>query len=225
MIKYSTKVFLLSAFAMIFTSSKGMNIKELAHKENISLECDSVVSSSEVSIPYGIFAGWYFKQICLEKNSIKKYRAACFAKNCTGQFETGDNSSTKKALIKHLEGHLKNATYGVVAQILMPLPCKDPIFSIKIKRPTLFLCRDEDGIFYHSYRCNKEECMVVQGNKISASALKHDCKVHLFYCYEEEINMKNILSNHRHRLKSCCFDARNPRLHVWNCHFKIEDER
>lgn len=216
MIKHPAKVFFLSVLMIIFISNKGMQTKDLVNMENSSPKL-----SSEASVPYGSFEGWFYTQTYFIKNSKRIYGANCLAKDCSETFEASTKSLVNKVLIEHLEEHLQNATDSIIAEKKIFLTCSNPIFSIKIELPTALWCKDSQGTYY-SYKCN--ECKTVQGRKDEAIKLKSDAKQHIFSCCK--VKIKKIIDNNQQKtLRPCCLLAPKFYLHIWKCHFKIEGKQ
>lgn len=248
--KCSTKALYLLALAVICASSKSMSIKELiqeeftvhenefkdtihkkrtflennsedvAHKKRTFSKKNSIVSSANVPVPYGAFVGWHFKQTYLVGKCSEKYVAKCFAKNCSKKIEAPTKSLSDEALINHLNTHLQNDVNSPIAEKIMRLRCKNPIFSIKINLPIVQLCKDSKGIYY-TYKCNI--CKKTQGRKDKAFKLNYDCKVHLSACCKREIQ-KVLDDNKQKKLLSCCLQKKYLNRHLWFSHFKVEDK-
>lgn len=227
MIKHPAKVFLLSALAVIFTTSNCMSIKKLATEEDIPLQDNSIEFNTQVYISRGAFEGWCFTQIYREKiieNKLtKKFVAGCFVNNCSKEFEAEAAESLEAKLMDHLDGHEKNDGYCVLAERKMDLECLEPIFSIETNLPTALLCKGPKG-FYYAYKCNRNGCKAINAAKDMECKLKSPYMQHAQYCLKNDINTFVKANQHLFNI-DCCRKVEDRALHICIRHLQLQEKK
>lgn len=224
MIKYPIKIFFLLTLVVFFTSSKSMNISNLVNDKNVLPKQDPSFFAvySKKSVMYGVFRHWCFRQAHCPFLQ-EPYVAECFVNNCSKSVSAKDEFSSRSALINHLNMHLQNDADGLIAETIMHLGCREPIFFIKIKLPTLLLYKNGKKTVY-SYGCNG--CLKLRGERTDISDLKNDYKQHVSTC--SKCKVKDFLQHKNledlKNPKPCCRKATNFRSHLLYCHIKFLSE-